>query len=82
MSINFLRLMKEATDYYKTLFGPGTGNMFEIDPNLWHENVNVREDEKLTKPFSEDEIRQALFSMERNKAARPDGFSIEFYQAF
>ena len=34
----------------------------------------------LTKPFSETEIKAALFQMERNKAAGPDKIPIEFYQ--
>jgi hypothetical protein len=34
----------------------------------------------LTKPFSEEEIKTALFLMERNKAAGPDGLPIEFFQ--
>jgi hypothetical protein len=34
----------------------------------------------LTAQFSEDEVHEALFQMERNKAPGPDGFPAEFYQ--
>lgn len=34
----------------------------------------------LCRPFSESEIRDALFLMERNKVAGPDNIPIEFYQ--
>jgi hypothetical protein len=32
------------------------------------------------KPFLEDEIKRALFEMEKNKAADPDRLPIEFFQ--
>jgi hypothetical protein len=48
----------------------------------WLESDCVSEQENvdLIRPFLEEEIRKALFQMKRNKAARPDGFPIEFYQ--
>jgi hypothetical protein len=42
--------------------------------------VSDKENEQLVKPFSEEEIRHAVFQMEHNKALRPDGFPVEFYQ--
>ena len=33
-------------------------------------------------PFTEKEIRDAIFDMEHNKAPGPDGFPAEFYQQF
>jgi hypothetical protein len=44
------------------------------------DNVNSIENEELVKPFDLEEIHCALFQMEKNKAAGPDGFPIEFYQ--
>jgi hypothetical protein len=38
--------------------------------------------EKLIAKFSYNEIREAIFQMEHNKAPGPDGFPAEFYQAF
>jgi hypothetical protein len=76
-------LLELATSYYKTLFGPGIGkNLFEINPNLWQEegNVSCQENDDLTQPFLEEEIRTALFPNEKNKATGPDGIPIEFFQ--
>jgi hypothetical protein len=28
-------LLRHATEYYKNLFGPGEGNVFPLDPDLW-----------------------------------------------
>lgn len=47
-------LLKHATSYYKELFGPAPGNMFDISPELWgpSEMINVEDNEDLTRPFS------------------------------
>jgi len=76
-------LLAHATEYYKTLFGPEQGHSFPLDPDLWDENELVQdfENEILTQPFSEEEIKEALFQMEKNKAAGPDSIPIEFYQS-
>jgi hypothetical protein len=36
----------------------------------------------LTAEYSKEEVRKAIFQMERNKAPGPDGFPAEFYQTF
>jgi hypothetical protein len=75
-------LLKHATSYYKSLFGPGEGDAIDVDPSLWPEEsmVNTQENYDLTKPFSEEEIKFALFQMDKNKAAGPDGLPVEFFQ--
>jgi hypothetical protein len=75
--------LAHATQYYKVLFGPGDGNAFEPDLDLWTAEVLVNEQEKfdLTKPFSKEEIQNALLQMENNKATSHDGLPIKFYQA-
>jgi hypothetical protein len=42
--------------------------------------VSDKENEQLVKPFSEEEIRHAVFQMEHNKAPGLDGFPAKFYQ--
>jgi hypothetical protein len=76
------QLLQHATSYYKSLFGPADGNAFDLDPDVWpiEERVTEQENVELTKPFLEDEIRNALFQMERNKVTGPDGLPIEFFQ--
>jgi hypothetical protein len=57
--------------------------MFDIDPREWQECVNATrlENEESTRPFLEEEIMMALFQMEKNKAAGPDGLLVEFFQS-
>jgi hypothetical protein len=44
--------------------------------------VSDEENEILIANFSENEVREAVFQMEHNKAPGPDGFPAEFYQVF
>ena len=75
-------LIKHATNLYKNLFGPAHGNTFPLNEELWEHNENVFDEDNadLIKPFSELEIKEALFQMERNKAAGPDKIPADFYQ--
>ena len=64
------------------LFGPTPRNAFPLDPDLWHDNEKLSEEEndELTKPLTKQEVKVALFQMEKNKAVGPDRIPIEFYQ--
>jgi hypothetical protein len=75
-------LLAHAIDFYINLFGPGEWGAFEFDIDLWQDQEKVfdLENEELIEPFTKEEIKSALFSMEKNKAAGPDGLPIEFYQ--
>jgi hypothetical protein len=42
--------------------------------------VSPQENVILISPYSEEEIRKAVFQMEHSKALGPDGFPAEFYQ--
>ena len=44
--------------------------------------VSEEENEVLMAPFSEEDVKTAVFDMEHNKAPRMDGFPAEFYQVF
>jgi hypothetical protein len=44
--------------------------------------VTEEENTILTAPFSEEEVKVAIFQMEHNKVPGPDGFPAEFYQKF
>jgi hypothetical protein len=75
-------LLSHATKYYSDLFGPGVDHNIHMDQSLWAnlETVSESDNEDLCKPFSKSEIKDALFQMDRNKAAGPDKIPIEFYQ--
>jgi hypothetical protein len=42
--------------------------------------VTEEENNLLIRPVTEEEVREAVFQMEHNKAPGPDGFPAEFYQ--
>jgi hypothetical protein len=52
-----------------------------MDETLRHDIPQVLEEENevLMAPFSEEEVKTAVFDMEHNKAPGPDGFLAEFY---
>ena len=76
-------LKEYITKFYKDLFGPPEDNHFSLNNRRDDiPQVSQPENEFLTAPFTEKEIREAIFSMEHNKAPGPDGFPAEFYQHF
>ena len=78
------QLKSYITSYYKNLFGtPQEGN-FSMDESRTDDipQVSDAENSLLTAPFSDEEVRKAVFLMEHNKAPGPDGFPAEFYQNF
>jgi len=78
------QLKKYITDYYRGLFGPSDISPLTMDESRMEDIPQVTDDdkEKLIANFSYNEIREAIFQMEHNKAPGPDGFPAEFYQAF
>jgi hypothetical protein len=77
------KLLEHATEYYSELFGPPTEYEVQMDPTIWEDATKVSSSDNITlcRPFSETEIKEALWKMEKNKAARPDKIPIEFYQS-
>ena len=59
-------------------------NSFTLDESMFLDlpQVSSQENMLLTSEFSEEEIKEAIFSMKPNKALGPDGFPAEFYQQF
>jgi hypothetical protein len=72
------------TQFYKGLFGEPEKSSFTLDANRSDDISQVTREENamLTAPFSENEIKVAIFQIEHNKAPRPDGLPVEFYQKF
>ena len=72
------------TQFYKELFGEPGNSHFSLDEEWIQDIPQVTREENniLSRPFSEKEIKDAIFQMERNKAPGPDGFPAEFYQKF
>jgi mannosylglycoprotein endo-beta-mannosidase len=77
-------LKSHITNYYKNLFGSpeASGTSLSKDQNLDIPQVSQEENDILTDPFTESEVRAAVFQMEHNKDRGLDGFPAEFYQVF
>jgi len=69
-----------ATEFYKNLFTAQN----ELSPETIFEHVprkvTAEMNERLTRPFSADEVERALYMMKGSKAPGPDGFTAGFYQ--
>ena len=74
-------LKNYITEYYKGMFGPHIQNSFLMDETLRHDIPQVSEEENaaLMAPFSDKEVKMAVFDMEHNKAPGLDGFPAKFY---
>jgi hypothetical protein len=77
-------LKNYITRSYKDLFGPSQDNTMTLDEAQIVDipQVNQAKNEFLMPYFMEKEIRDAVFTMEHNKALGPNGFPVEFYQKF
>jgi hypothetical protein len=73
-------LLKNATSFYKALFGPGKGDAFQIDQDWWRieDWVTTNENDALTGEFTEEEIKSALFEMEKIRLQARMGFLLSF----
>jgi hypothetical protein len=78
------QLKEHITSYYKNLFGPSEDSLLSLDESQTEDipQVSDLENEFLTEPFTQEEVRTTIFQMEHNKAPGPDGFPPEFYQVF
>ena len=74
-------LIRHATDYYKSLFGPSVISNFRLE-DMGGPTLNDDDRASLTKEFDLEEIKEVVFDLKHNKAAGPDGFPAEFYQKF
>jgi hypothetical protein len=71
------------TSYYKDLFGSPKRSSFSLDESRVEDIVQVSQEENdlIVRLFIFNEVREAIFQMEHNKAPGPNGFPAEFYQA-
>jgi hypothetical protein len=75
--------LSHATQFYINLFGPAEDIGVRLNADIWNnaEKLDDTDMEALGKRFNEKEVKEVVDQMEKNKAAGPDGFPIEFYQA-
>jgi hypothetical protein len=73
-----------ALVYYKNLFHFEEGSGFSLDPDFFSHNEKVSPEQNLNleAPFTEQEVKKAVFDSYSDGAPRPDGISFMFYQTF
>src|SRR3954470_10319096 len=78
------QLKAYITSYYKGLFDAQVDDILSMDETRTDDIPQVSNEENtfLNSPFTEEEIKRAVFQMEHNKAPRPDDFPAKFYQHF
>lgn len=74
-------MLKIVVDYYKKLFAREDDPKVELGLDFWEtgDKVTREENESLPAPFSEKEIREAVFSCYAEGAPGPDGLPFLFY---
>jgi hypothetical protein len=77
-------MLNLAVGFYKELFAREERAPIKLSENFWEESQKVRseENESLVAPFSEAEIKEAIFSCYPEGAPGLDGLSFIFYQKF
>jgi hypothetical protein len=73
-----------VVNYYKTLFCKEPCLDVDIVDDFWdpEDMVSQNHNEMLDAPFSEKEVKEAIFGSYAEGAPGPDGFSFLFYQHF
>ena len=74
-------MLKVASDFYKDLFKKENPSGFSLQNNFFSasEKVSPAENELLEAPFSETEVKEAIFSSYPDGAPGPDGIPFLFY---
>ena len=76
--------MQIAVDFYKNLFAKEVDSNVKLCSNFWEDQdkVSLEDNSLLIAPFSEREIKDAIFSCYPEGAPGPDGLPFLFYQKF
>jgi len=77
-------IIDNAVDYYKNLFGYSPAINLKLVDDFWDQSSMATADhiEFLEKPFSEEDIKNAVFGSYVEGTPGPDGFPFLFYQHF
>lgn len=77
-------IKKHIYDFYKSLFGTEQAPKIFLSQEIWSNRGRLEEgdNEQLPKPFSMEEIEEALKGMKTNISPGPDGLPVSFYKQF
>ncbi|CAN1844985.1 Transposon TX1 uncharacterized 149 kDa protein [Linum perenne] len=67
--------------YFENIFTTAGSNHVPVT-NVIDGRITEEDNRRLHAPFTKEEFKEALFTMEANKAPGPDGFNPGFYQYF
>ena len=73
-------IARVAIDYFDNLFCAGSCNQMEECLSIVSARVTTKMQEMLSKDFTTDEIKEAIFQMGPTKAPGPDGINALFYK--
>jgi hypothetical protein len=75
-------LLNHATAFYKNLFGPQLSCCTRLRDEIWSDEEKLSDIDRvdMDREFTEEEVKNVIDQMEKNKAAGPDGFPMKFYQ--
>lgn len=82
--MNLKKILKIASDFYKNLFRHENRPDIQLTDSFFSEEEKVSRslNDILEAPFSEPEIKKAVFESYSDGAPGPDGLSFMFYQKF
>ncbi|XP_062100654.1 uncharacterized protein LOC133806581 [Humulus lupulus] len=71
-------------DYFQSIFESGSPTYADMDPvlNAIVPKVTSRMNDQLTRPYTGEDVRKALFQMNPSKSPGKDGMSAGFYQKY
>ena len=77
-------MLEIATNFYKELFKKESRNGFRLRDVFFSEDekVKIEYNSFLQAPFTEDEVKEAIFRSYSDGAPGPDGLSFVFLQQF
>ncbi|KAJ9678120.1 hypothetical protein PVL29_022881 [Vitis rotundifolia] len=76
---NSENIKEEILRYFEKLYASPSGESWRVEGLDWSP-ISRESASRLESPFTEEEIYKAIFQMDRDKAPRPDGFTIAVFQ--